>query len=194
VVENNTDGLKITSLLSEYREIRTESRTLLILEMICIFLSILVFVALFTITILSTQYILLFISPALSLLFIILATGIFIYAINLGIRASKIEGQVKRILGEVTIQWESTVGIFGEMTQQSNIFSARLAKQWLAISLIAMTVAGAPVVFTLGYYFNQFYKQYGNVSWWIIGIDIFAFAVTILFSGIRLLYRPAWRQ
>jgi hypothetical protein len=104
---------KINALLNEFREVRSEVRTFEILQIICITLSALTFVGLLITAVLSDQFILLFISPFISLFFVLLATGILAYNTNLGLRASQIEDDLKKIVGESVIQWEMNVGIFG---------------------------------------------------------------------------------
>jgi hypothetical protein len=193
VTDNSNSDLITRSLLTEYKELRTEARTILILEIISILLAVLVFVSLFSFAVLFKQYILLFLSPIFSVIFIILAMGMLSYSTNLQIRASQIEGQLKRTLGEPTIQWESVVGIFGILGQQSNLYSARVIRQWLQVSILAISVAFIPAIFGLSYWFDQFYSEFGPVAWVIIALDLGVIASTIVL-GIRILYRPSWRQ
>jgi len=183
----------IRSLLTEYKELRSEARTLLIFEIISIFLAVLVFIGLFSTAVLSSQYILLFLSPIFSILFIILAMGMLMYSTNLAIRASQIEGQLKRTLGEPAIQWESVVGIFGILGHQSNVYSAKVAEQWIKVSVLAISVAFIPALFGLFFWFDQFYAEFGPSSWIVIFLDLAVISLTIIF-GIRILYRPSWRQ
>jgi hypothetical protein len=63
---------KLTVLLREYREIRSEIRAVMNVEMTFLALSILIFAVMLIASILSNQYILLFISPLLSILFLII--------------------------------------------------------------------------------------------------------------------------
>ena len=190
---NSNDGFKISSLLTEYRELRSEARIMLVFEIISVFFSILIFISLFSVAVLSSQYILLFLSPIFSIIFIILAMGMLTYSTNLELRASQIEGQLKRLLGEPVIQWESVVGIFGILGQRSNIYSAKIIRQWIQVSVLATSIAFVPAIFGLLYWFNQFYNEFGPVSWIVIVLDLGVISSTIVF-GIRILYRPAWRQ
>lgn len=190
--EINKNELRATLLSSEYKEVRTEVRTMLILETISIFLSIFVFIILFTISVFTKEYIFLFISPALSLLLIILAMGMFSYTVSLGLRASEVEGELKKILGVATIQWESTVGIFGVLTQQSDIFSAKIGKEWKIIAILAIIVSSALIVLLLSHYFSLFYSEWELWAYPAIGIDILAAAVTVYF-GVTLLFKQAWQ-
>jgi hypothetical protein len=193
VEQDRIDEFKVTSLLTEYREVRLEVRTMMIFEFISLFLSILVFISMFSIAIIFNQYILLFLSPIFSVIFIILAMGMASYSTNLEIRASQIEGQLKRTLGEATIQWESVVGIFGILGQQSNIYTAKVIRQWIEVSVLAISVASLPVIFALWYWFDQFHKEFGPISWIVIALDIGVISSTIIF-GIRILYKASWRQ
>lgn len=64
---NIKDELRVNSLLREYGELRREVRTFEVLQIVCISISALLFVAMFIAAVLSNQYILLFISPGLSI-------------------------------------------------------------------------------------------------------------------------------
>jgi hypothetical protein len=191
---NITVRLKITSLLAEYKQVRIEARTMLIFEMICILFSILIFISLLTIAVLVNKYILLFMSPIFSVLFILLAMGMFMYSTNLELRASQIEGRLKRLMSEATIQWESIIGIFGGVGQQSNIYATRIVRQWIEISTLIISVSLVPIVFSLWYWFEPFHREYGtDVTLIIIVMDI-AVITSGVAIGMRVLYKPAWRK
>ena len=96
----NTNNIKTTALLEEYRELRADIRILTILELIFLALSILIFVFMLTASTVSDKYILLFFSPAMSILFLIIGMGIFSYSTNLGILVSELEDSLNEILGE----------------------------------------------------------------------------------------------
>jgi uncharacterized membrane protein len=102
------DKLKVDALLMEYREIRHESRTYEVLMVICITLSILTFVTMFITALSSHQLVLLFISPLVSLFFVLLTMGMLAYNTMLGLRASEIEDKLNDIIGERTIQFADT--------------------------------------------------------------------------------------
>lgn len=116
------EKLKIDALLSEYVEIRHECRTYEVLQIVCISLSILTFIVMLIFAVSSNQYILLFISPLVSIFFILLVIGMQVYITNLGLRTRQIEDQLKSILDEPVIQWESTIGIF--MTASGDILTS----------------------------------------------------------------------
>src|SRR5438128_8926867 len=109
---SSKDELKVNSHLREYSELRCEIRTFEILTIVCISLAVLLFVAMLITAVLSDQYVLLFVAPGLLMFFAIVAMAMFSYIINLELRASQIEGQLRQIVGEPTINWESTVGVF----------------------------------------------------------------------------------
>jgi hypothetical protein len=64
---NSKDELKVNTLLREYTELRAEVRTFEVLGIVCISISILSFIAMFIAAVLSNQYILLFVSPGVSI-------------------------------------------------------------------------------------------------------------------------------
>jgi hypothetical protein len=109
---DSKDELEVNSLLTEYSELRCEIRTFEILAIVCVSIAVLLFVVMFMTAVLSAQYVLLFFAPGFSMFFAIVAMAIFSYIINLELRASQIEGQLRQIVGEPTINWESTVGVF----------------------------------------------------------------------------------
>lgn len=61
----------------------------------------------------SSQYILVFISPMVSILLLIIGLAMNAYTSNLSLLASQIEDNLNELLGEEVMKWESTVGIFG---------------------------------------------------------------------------------
>jgi hypothetical protein len=70
--QNDKDERKIRILTNEYTILRTEIRTYSILEIIFVCISILIFSILFMLGNISNQYILLFISPMVSILLLIM--------------------------------------------------------------------------------------------------------------------------
>lgn len=98
-MDEGKEKLKFDALLREYSEIRQENRTYEILQIICISISILIFIFMFIASIYSSQYILLFIAPLFSIFFVLLTMGMQAYMTNLGLRASQIEDHLKDIKG-----------------------------------------------------------------------------------------------
>ena len=107
---HSRDNIKTTALLEEYKELRSDIRILTTLELVFLALSILIFVFMLTAATLSDKFILLFISPAMSILFLIIGMGIFSYSTNLGILVSELEDSLNEILEEQIFKRESTVG------------------------------------------------------------------------------------
>jgi ABC-type bacteriocin/lantibiotic exporter with double-glycine peptidase domain len=88
-MEEGKEKLKFDALLREYSEIRHENRIYEILQIICISISILIFIFMFIASIYSNQYILLFIAPLFSIIFVLLTMGMQAYMTNLGLQQAK---------------------------------------------------------------------------------------------------------
>jgi hypothetical protein len=187
---NSKDELKVNSLLREYSELKQEVRTFEVLAIVCISISILLFIAMFIAAVLSNQYILLFISPGLSIFFAILAMAMLAYNTNLGLRASQIEEHLKEILGEPTIQWESTIGVFGGLT--GDILNKQVGSYWFKFSMLALVTGIVSIVFSLLYGFEGLYIKIGNVIWFILGFYI-AITIATTYVGYRF-YTRGWEK
>jgi hypothetical protein len=164
---NKKEELKVNALLQEFREVRSEVRIFEVLQILCIILSALTFTCLIIAAILSQHYILLFVSPLLSLFLVLLATGILAYNVNLGLRASQIEDSLKKILGEPIIQWEMTVGIFG--AAGADVLSKKVEQDWVRISVLVIVAGMAPIIIGLIYGSEAFYDEVGNWIWSLVG-------------------------
>jgi hypothetical protein len=184
------DRYKIDALLKEYTEIRSEIRVFEVLEIIFIAISALTFAALFTIGVLSYQYILIFISPSFSIFFLIVAMAMLAYTTNLGILSTQVESKLRKIIGEATIEWEYVIGAFGGV--RGNIMNIQVGRYWVKFSLLAVIEGIAPVVFGLYYGFGKVYNQVGNVAWFIIGFYIIITSLTI-YIGFRF-YTRSWER
>jgi hypothetical protein len=189
-VSFDKDRYKIEALLREYSEIRSEVRTFEILQVICIFLSVLSFVAMFSIGIIHDHYIIVFISPSISIFFILIALAILGYNTSLGVRSVRIEGILKKILGESTIEWEQTVGIFGFMG--GGVLSIKITRYWTKISALAIITGVIPVFIGLAYGFNNFFNEVDNVAWYLI-IFYLIIAGLMIFMGYRF-YTRDWEK
>jgi hypothetical protein len=97
---SSNDRNKITALLREYGEQRTEIRLFEVLGIICIILSALTSSAMLMAGVISKEYILLLISPILSLFFIVLAMALGSYIMTLLLRLNDIEEKVNKLIGE----------------------------------------------------------------------------------------------
>jgi hypothetical protein len=184
------DRYKIDALLREYTEIRSEVRTFETLQVICIFISILSFATIFSTGIIFDEYILVLISPAFSIFFILIAMGILMYDTNLALRSVQIEGKLRNYLGDPTIEWEQTVGIFG--LTKGGILSAKVGKYWIKFSSLAIAVGIFPVLFGLYYGFDKFFKEIGIVAWYVVIFYIIISGLTI-FVGYRF-YTRDWEK
>lgn len=129
-MEEGKEKLKFDALLREYSELRHENRTYEVLQVICISISILVFIFMFVASIYSNQYILLYVTPLFSIFFILLSMGMQAYMTNIGLRASQVEDFLKDIIGEPTIQFEATVGVF--RTSSDDILTTRVGRYWVS--------------------------------------------------------------
>jgi hypothetical protein len=188
------DKLKVDALLMEYREIRQESRTYEVLMVICITLAILTFVAMFIAAISSHQLILLFISPLVSLFFVLVTMGILAYNTTLGLRASQIEDLLKDILGEPTIQFEATVGIF--KTTYEDILTSQVGRYWMMISIFVILTGVAPIVVSLAYEYKEFVDSATNhrvLVWVVLGVDFAMTGITLLI-GYSFFLRRGWEK
>ena len=145
------DKLKVDALLMEYREIRHESRTYEVLMVICIVISILSFVAMFIAALSSHHLILLFIYPLVSIFLVLLTMGMLAYNTMLGLRSSEIEDKLNDIIGERTIQFEASAGIFRASSE--DLLTSGVGRYWVMISVFVILVGMAPIVASLAYEF-----------------------------------------
>ena len=184
------DRYKIDALLREYSEIRSEVRTFEILQVICIFLSVLSFAAMFSIGVIYDQYIIVFISPSISIFFVLIALAILGYNTSLGVRSVRIEGILKRYLGESTIEWEQTVGIFGLVG--GGILNVKITRYWTKVSALAIVTGVIPVFVGIAYGFNNFFNEVDNIAWYLI-IFYLIIAGLMIFIGYRF-YTRDWEK
>jgi hypothetical protein len=191
VDESDKIKLKFDALLKEYSVIRHDATTFDVLKIICIALSMLIFVAMFIAAISFEQYILLFISPLFSVFFVLLTLGMQVYSTTLGLRASQIEELLKNMIGEPTIQFEATVGIF--VTASGDILTTQVGRFWLMISLFIIIVGVAPIIISLLYGFMVFYNNIGYFVWVIVGLDMFV-GVATFYLGYRFFFKRGWER
>jgi hypothetical protein len=184
------DRYKIEALLREYSEIRSEVRTFEILQLICIFLSVLSFAIMFSIGVIHDQYIIVFISPSISIFFVLIALAILGYNTSLGVRSVRIEGILKKYLGESTIEWEQTVGIFGLVG--GGILNVKITKYWTKVSALAIVTGVIPVFVGIAYGFNNFFNEVNSVAWYLV-IFYLIIAGLMIFIGYRF-YTRDWER
>jgi hypothetical protein len=82
--------------------------------------------------------------------------------ITLGLRASQIE-EILDIIGEPTIQFEASVGIFGSAA--GDVLTTQVGKYWLMFALLVIVVGIAPIIIGLIYAFIEFYRDVGYSAW-----------------------------
>jgi hypothetical protein len=184
------ERFKITILLREYSELRANIRTFTRLAVTFLALSILVFAAMFMAAIVTNQPILLFVSPGLSILFILIGLSITAYITNLGLMANEIEDEMNELLGEPVMRWEMTVGVFTGYT--SDLLVKRLGKIWYEMSFLAAGIAVTLVVVSLWYGFDGFYTEIGLGAWGFLAFDI-AISITTIYLGYRF-FRGSWEK
>jgi hypothetical protein len=187
--DRSKDELKVTALLKEYGHVRQEVRTFEVLQIMCIFLSVIIFVIMFIGGIFSGRFIFFFISPAISIFFMIIAMGMMAYINNLGIRSSQISGQLKKILEETTIDWENTVGIFGSIRE--TLFTKKIAKYWWQIAIIAIGLGIAPTISVMVYGFEQYVDEVGII---IAYLTLILYASTIIVGFIVFYRLETWQR
>jgi len=191
VEENEKVRLKFEALTKEYSWIRRDATTYDILKIICITLSSLIFIIMFIASISFQQYILIFISPLFSIFFVLLTLAMQVYSITLGLRASQIEEILKDIIGEPTIQFEASVGIFGSAA--GDVLTTQVGKYYLMFALLVVVVGIAPIIIGLIYAFIEFYRDVGYFAWFVVGLDAFAGIVTF-YLGYRFFFKRGWEK
>lgn len=188
--QKSKDARKIAILTNEYTTVRIEIRTYSILEIIFVCVSILTFTIMFMLASISNQYILVFLSPMVSILLLIIGLAMTAYTSNLSLLASQIEDNLNELLGEEVMKWESTVGIFGGGNKDFMV--KRLGKAWLTTSLFGIAIVAALNVSTLWYGFGPFYDDVGNVASIFLLFDI-AIIIGAIVIGYRLI-TGSWKK
>jgi drug/metabolite transporter (DMT)-like permease len=191
VEDSAMEELKVNALLKEYGEVRQESRIYQILQITCLIVSALIFITMFIAAISLDQFILLFISPLFSMFFIVLAIGMQVYNTSLGFRSSQIEDLLKNIIGEPTIQWESTVGIF--VRAGGDILNTQIGRYWVAICILAIAVGMMPILISLFFGFQNFHNEAGIFAWLVLALNGAAVSAT-LYIGYSFFFRKSWEQ
>jgi hypothetical protein len=184
------ERFKVTILLREYSELRANIRTFTRLAVTFLALSILIFAAMFITAIVTDQPILLFVSPGLSILLILIGLSMTTYTTNLGLMANEIEDEMNELMGEPVMRWEMTVGVFTGYT--SDLLVKRLGKIWYEMSFLAAGIAVTLVVISLWYGFARFYTEIGLGAWGFLAFDI-AISIITIYLGYRF-FRGSWEK
>jgi hypothetical protein len=123
--------------------------------------------------------------------FVLLTLAMQVYSITLGLRASQIEEILKDMIGEPTIQFEASVGIFGSTT--GDVLTTQVGKYWLMFALLVIVVGIAPIIIGLIYAFIEFYRDVGSFAWIVVGLDAFA-GIVSLYLGYRFFFKRGWEK
>jgi hypothetical protein len=126
----NTNNNKIIVLLREYTDQRAEIRLFEALGIICIVLSALTLSAMLVAGVSSKGYVILLISPALSLFFIIMAMALGVHAIALLLRLGDVEDNINKIVGESLLKFMDTI-IY---VLKPDVIEKGIGKHWKKIS------------------------------------------------------------
>ena len=174
----NTEERRASFLMNEYRIVRNEVRSFSIVEIILVSISILIFTTLFIVGTISNQYILIFISPMVSILILMIGLALFVYTTNLSLLASEIEDNLNELIGDQVMKWESSVGIFGRSSK--DILAKRLGKTWLMTLFFGFVIVSALMISTLWYAFTPFYHEFGNTAWIFLLFDIIIIGAAVV--------------
>ncbi|MGA9845978.1 MAG: hypothetical protein WBP64_07605 [Nitrososphaeraceae archaeon] len=188
------DRLKITSLLREYSELRAEVRIFGVLGIICVSLSVLTSTTILGIALLFKERLLFFVSPAVSLFFVIVAMALSGYIITLEVRLSHIEDNVNKIIGgPPVIRWEKIGGIFFRYGKDQLIKQA--GKYWGTIFFIGIGAGLVPFILSLGLGIYKYSNDVGFLAWLtMVGIIYGAVAVITIYIGYWLYYKHRWED
>jgi hypothetical protein len=154
---DNKDKYKIDALLKEFSEVRAEVRTYEILQIMCIFISVLSFASLFTVGVVTAQPILIFIAPAISIFLILMSMVMLSYTTICGLRGTQIENKIKKILGEPIIEWEQTVGIYNSI--KDNKLIQKVGKYWVILASLAVIMGISAVIIGVSFGFVTYYDK-----------------------------------
>src|SRR5437764_9321736 len=139
---NSSNGFKLQAILREYSDLRAEIRLFEVLGIICIALSALTPSAMLVAGVFSKNYVLLLISPALSLFFIIIAMALGAYVITLMLRLSDIEENINKVIGEPIMKFTDAI-IY---VLRPDVLQKGIGKYWLKISRLGIVVGVVPFI------------------------------------------------
>ena len=134
----------MTALLREYSDQRAEIRLFEVLAIVCIVISILASSALLSAGVFSKEYILLLISPALSIFFIILAMALGSYVITLILRLTDIEDKANRILKEGVLEFSSSF-----LLLRPDVIEKGIGKYWTRIVWMGLATGIIPFIISV---------------------------------------------
>lgn len=182
---SKSERYKITALLREYADQRAEIRLFEVLGIICIALSVLTSSAMLVAGIFSNSYILLLISPALSLFFIILAMALGSYIMTLMLRLNDIEENINKVIGEHLLEFTFSL--------RQDVLQKEIGKYWLKISQLGIAVGVVPFIISLWNGINLFSMQVGTIAW-LVGAFYGAIAIFSLYLGYGFFIQRSWER
>lgn len=138
----NKDKFKITILLKEYNRLTSEIRTNWTLWVVCIAISILVFSLMLVAAVIYDKYVLLLVSPALSLFFGLMALALLGMILNSLLRINEIADNLNQIVDLTVMKWESSGWV-------PNMMVTNVVRYVNIISFFAIIVGAAPIVISL---------------------------------------------
>jgi hypothetical protein len=139
----NSDKFKITILLKEYDRLTSDARTNWMLWVVCIAISILVFSLMLVAAVIYDKYVLLLVSPALSLFFGLMALAILGMILGSLLRINEIADNLNQIVNQTVMKWESSGWV-------PNMMVTNIGRYINIISFFAVIVGAAPIVISLG--------------------------------------------
>jgi hypothetical protein len=182
---SSNDINKITVLLREYSEQRTEIRLFEVLGIICIVLSALASSAMLVAGVFSKGYILLLISPALSLFFIILAMALGSYIITLLLKLNDIEEKVNKVMGEPMLDFSFSL--------RPDILEKGIGKYWFRIVWLGIAVGIVPFIISLWRGINLFSIEVGAIAW-LVAAAYSVIASITLYLGYGFFIKSNWQN
>jgi hypothetical protein len=137
------DRFKITILLKEYNRLASDARTNWVLWVVCITISILVFSIMLVAAVIYDKFVLLLVSPALSLFFGLMALALLGMILNSLLRINEIADKLNQIIDETVMKWESSGWV-------PNVLVTNVLRYVNIISFFAIIVGATPIVISLG--------------------------------------------
>ena len=173
---NSSNGFKLQAILREYSDQRAEIRLFEGLGIICIALSALTPSAMLVAGVFSKNYafLLLLISPALSLFFIIIAMALGAYVITLMLRLSDIEENINKVIGEPLLEFAFSL--------RPDVLQKGIGKYWLKISQLGIVVGIVPFIISLWLGISLLSQEVGYFAW-LVGDAYGAIAIITLYLG-----------
>jgi hypothetical protein len=178
------DRNKITALLREYSEQRSEIRLFEVLGIICIVLSASTSSAMLVAGVFSKEYILLLISPALSLFFIILAMALGSYIMSLVLRLNDMEENINKAIGEPMLE---------SFSLRPDIIEKGIGKFWFRIVRLGIVVGIIPFIISLWRGISLFSSEVGAFAWFVAAAYA-AIALITLYLGYGFFIKSGWQK